>query len=53
MTLRYGLIGAGMMGGEHVRNLQLLEGVTLAALADPDAAMRGAGAALALSLIHI
>lgn len=42
MTLRYGLIGAGMMGCEHARNLRLLDGVTLAAVADPDAAMRDA-----------
>jgi len=40
MTLRYGLIGAGMMGREHVQNLRLLDGVVLAALAEPNAAMR-------------
>ena len=38
--IRYGLIGAGMMGQEHIRNLNLLDGVTVAAIADPDAGMR-------------
>ncbi len=41
MTLRYGLIGSGMMGGqEHIRNLNLLEGCEVTAIADPDEAMR-------------
>ncbi len=45
--IRYGLIGAGMMGQEHIRNLALLEGATVAALADPDDAMRHQSADLA------
>lgn len=40
MTLKYGLIGSGMMGQEHIRNLNLLDGVSVAAIADPDQAMR-------------
>ena len=40
MALRYGLIGSGMMGQEHIRNLALLEGVEVTAIADPDDAMR-------------
>lgn len=40
MTLRYGLIGSGMMGQEHIRNLNLLEGVSVSAIADPNEAMR-------------
>lgn len=39
--MRYGLIGAGMMGREHVRNLALLKGASVAALSDPDAGSRG------------
>lgn len=35
--LRYGLIGAGMMGREHIRNLGLIPGSHLVALADPSA----------------
>lgn len=33
--LRYGLIGCGMMGREHLRNIALLNGVEAAALYDP------------------
>lgn len=40
MTLRYGLIGAGMMGQEHIRNIALLEAAEITAIADPDDAMR-------------
>ncbi len=40
MTLRYGLIGSGMMGQEHIRNLTLLDGCEVTAIADPDAGMR-------------
>lgn len=40
MALKYGLIGSGMMGQEHIRNINLLDGVSVAAIADPDAAMR-------------
>ena len=35
--LRFGLIGAGMMGREHLRNLALIHGSTVTAIADPDA----------------
>ncbi len=35
-TVRYGLIGAGMMGGEHIRNLALIPGSQIVALADPN-----------------
>jgi myo-inositol 2-dehydrogenase / D-chiro-inositol 1-dehydrogenase len=40
MTLRYGLIGAGMMGREHVRNLALVPGAVVTALSDPHAGSR-------------
>ena len=33
-VLRYGVIGVGMMGCEHIRNLQAIEGCTVAAFAD-------------------
>ena len=35
MTLRYGLIGTGMMGLEHQRNLNAIDGVDVVAAADP------------------
>lgn len=40
MTIRYGLIGSGMMGQEHIRNLNLLDGCEVTAIADPDEGMR-------------
>ncbi|MGI9365955.1 MAG: Gfo/Idh/MocA family protein [Rhizobiaceae bacterium] len=46
MTIRYGLIGSGMMGQEHIRNLNLLEGAQVTALADPDQSMRDLSAQL-------
>ncbi len=46
-TLRYGMIGCGMMGQEHIRNLALLPGSEVAAIFEPDAAMAAAAAALA------
>jgi myo-inositol 2-dehydrogenase / D-chiro-inositol 1-dehydrogenase len=44
MTLRYGLIGAGMMGREHIRNLALIPGAIVTALSDPDGGSRDASA---------
>ena len=34
-TIRYGIIGSGMMGGEHILDLNHLEGAQVVALADP------------------
>lgn len=36
-TLRYGLIGSGTMGQEHIRYTELLEGAEVTAIADPHA----------------
>jgi myo-inositol 2-dehydrogenase/D-chiro-inositol 1-dehydrogenase len=36
---RYGLIGCGMMGQEHLRNIALLSGVEVAAVFEPDPVM--------------
>lgn len=54
-TLRYALIGTGMMGHEHMRNLALLRDldelpVKIAALVDPDQNMRESALALAREL---
>ena len=40
MTLRYGIIGSGMMGQEHMRNIALLPDCKVTAVSDPDAGMR-------------
>jgi predicted dehydrogenase len=39
-TLRYGFIGCGMMGMEHLRNLAMIEGIRVTAIYEPDAGMR-------------
>lgn len=44
--LRYGIIGCGMMGQEHLRNIALVPGASVAAIFEPDPAMRAAAAAL-------
>lgn len=36
VALRYGIIGAGMMAREHVRNLALIPGSHVTAISDPD-----------------
>ncbi len=33
--IRYGIIGTGMMGLEHIRNIELIEGARVVAVADP------------------
>ena len=40
MTIRYGLVGAGMMGQEHISNIKLLPDTEIAAIVEPDPAMR-------------
>lgn len=46
-TLRYGLLGCGMMGQEHLRNIALLPHAQVTAIVEPDAAMASAALALA------
>ena len=46
-TLNYGIIGCGMMGQEHLRNLALVNGAEVAVIFEPDAGMRARAAALA------
>lgn len=45
-TVRVGLVGAGMMGLEHARNLQAIDGVRVTAVADPEPASLDAAADL-------
>jgi myo-inositol 2-dehydrogenase / D-chiro-inositol 1-dehydrogenase len=45
--LRYGFIGCGMMGQEHLRNLAMVGNTQIAAIFEPDAAMRALAAQLA------
>ena len=39
--VRYGLVGSGMMGVEHIRNLAITPGAELVAIADPVETSRG------------
>ncbi|WP_376871568.1 Gfo/Idh/MocA family protein [Albirhodobacter sp. R86504] len=45
--INYGLIGCGMMGQEHLRNIALLPDTRVAAIFEPDAAMAAAAAEFA------
>ncbi len=45
-TLRYGIIGCGSMGREHIENLRAMGGAEVTAIADPTAASREQAAAL-------
>lgn len=38
-TINYGIVGCGMMGQEHVRNIALLDGARVAAIFETDPAM--------------
>ena len=44
--IRFGIIGCGSMGREHIENLKALGGADVTALADTDAGSRAAAAAL-------
>ena len=46
-AVRYGVIGSGMMGQEHIRNIHLLDGGAVSAVSDPDENMRERAKALA------
>jgi predicted dehydrogenase len=46
-TLRYGLIGSGMMGIEHIENVNALDGAEIVAFSDPDPGSRESAAAAA------
>ncbi|MGC6517310.1 MAG: Gfo/Idh/MocA family protein [Candidatus Puniceispirillaceae bacterium] len=47
MTIYYGIIGCGMMGGEHLRNIALLDDAKVQIIYEPDEAMRKAAHAIA------
>ncbi|MCY3877629.1 MAG: Gfo/Idh/MocA family oxidoreductase [Rhodobacteraceae bacterium] len=47
MPVRYGIIGAGMMAQEHIRNISLFPDTKIIGIADPNEPMRGAAQSLA------
>jgi predicted dehydrogenase len=46
-TINYGIIGCGMMGQEHLRNIALLQNARVAAIHEPDEIMAAAAKAIA------
>ncbi|KNG94134.1 Gfo/Idh/MocA family protein [Pseudaestuariivita atlantica] len=48
-VINYGIIGCGMMGQEHLRNIALLNGARVAAIYEPDEIMGAAAKAIAPS----
>jgi predicted dehydrogenase len=42
--IRYGVIGTGMMGIEHIENIRALDGAVVTAVSDPNANSRATGA---------
>ncbi len=45
-TIRYGIIGCGSMGREHIENLRAMGGAVVTAISDPNAASRDHASAL-------
>ena len=43
-SIRYGVVGTGMMGVEHILNINALDGAEVTAISDPDAGSRATGA---------
>ena len=46
-TIRYGVIGTGMMGVEHIENINAIDGAQVTAISDPDEGSRTAAQAIA------
>ena len=46
-TTRYGMIGCGMMGHEHLRNIALLDKAKVTVIFEPDATMAASALATA------
>ena len=49
----YGILGCGMMGGEHIRNIALLDNACVGAIYEPDAGMAAAAKALAPDVVFV
>ena len=53
MTVQYGVIGCGMMGQEHLRNIALMEDTAVAVIFEPDAEMAARAAGLAPRAVFV
>ena len=49
-SVRYAIVGAGMMGHEHIRNIAMLDNTSISVIVEPDSAMRESATQLAQSL---
>ncbi|MEM8802300.1 MAG: Gfo/Idh/MocA family oxidoreductase [Pseudomonadota bacterium] len=52
MTVHYGVIGCGMMGQEHLRNIALLDDAKVSAIFEPDSAMMDTALGIAPGARH-
>ncbi|WP_293445132.1 Gfo/Idh/MocA family oxidoreductase [Planktotalea sp.] len=52
-TFTYGILGCGMMGGEHIRNIALLDDAKVGAIYEPDVGMAAAAKALAPDAVFV
>jgi len=52
-TIRYGIIGTGMMGCEHILNITLTPGAEVVAIADSNETSRGWGRSLAGAQVEV
>lgn len=52
LQVRYGIIGCGMMGQEHLRNIALLPGARVTRIFEPDEAMAASSLALAQGAVR-
>lgn len=53
MTTHYGMIGCGMMGHEHIKNINLLTDTAVSVIYEPDATMRAEAQALAPTAVMV
>ena len=53
MTVHYGIIGCGMMGHEHLRNIALMEDAVAAVIFEPDAGMAASAAKVAPQAVFV
>ena len=53
ITRHYGLLGCGMMGQEHLRNLAMIPGANVSAIFEPDPGMRAASASCAPHAVQV
>ena len=51
--IRYGVVGTGMMGIEHIENLAAVDGATVTAIADPDPGSRDRGMAACSGRVEV